>query len=322
MREHPALVVCSVPSTVRERSGFLFTISAYLLWGGFPIFFVLLSHVNPFETVAWRTIWSLIFAAFLVLIARQWGSLRRLFRYPKTVAALALSGVLLYLNWVGYVYATATAQIIETSLGYFINPFVTIALGLIFRRERLTRFQWVALAIAALAVIQLTISYGRLPWIALLLAFSFGFYGFVKKQAAEDVDVAVGMTVETLAVLPIAIIQLAIVATLTGEFIGPEPSVGIATLLALSGPVTIIPLLLFAAGTKRIPLIYVGFIQFLTPVLSFLFAYLVMHEPMPISRWIGFIGIWVAIAVLIVDFSVRLRKPARTRAAEAIAYDS
>lgn len=307
---------------MRERSGFLFTITAYFLWGGFPIFFVLLSHVNPFETVAWRTVWSLIFAALLVLIARQWGSLRRIFRHPKTVAALALSGVLLYLNWVGYVYATATEQIIETSLGYFINPFVTIALGLIFRQEKLTRFQWIALAIAALAVIQLTVSYGQLPWIALLLAFSFGFYGFVKKQAAADVDIAVGMTVETLAVLPIAIIQLIIVVALTGQFIGPDPSVGTAVLLALSGPVTIIPLLFFAAGTKRIPLIYVGFIQFLTPVLSFLFGYLVMHEPMPLSRWIGFIGIWLAIVLLIIDFTVRMRKPSRASVAKAIPYDS
>lgn len=299
---------------MRERSGFLFTIAAYFLWGGFPIFFVLLSHVNPFETVAWRTIWSLIFAALLVLVARQWKSLRAVLRQPKTVAALALSGVLLYLNWVGYVYATATEHIIETSLGYFINPFVTIALGFIFRGERLTRFQWIAIVIAALAVIQLTVSYGQLPWIALLLAFSFGFYGFVKKQAAEDVDVAVGMMVETLAVLPIAILQLILVVALTGEFIGPNPNVGTATLLALSGPVTVIPLLLFAAGTKRIPLIYVGFIQFLTPVLSFLFGYIVMHEPMPLSRWIGFIGIWIAIAILIIDFTVRLRGPARVSA--------
>lgn len=304
---------------MRERSGFFFTVGAYLLWGGFPVFFVLLSAVNPFETVAWRTIWSLVFAALIVLVARNWTQVWSVVRAPKTFWFLALAGALLYINWLVFVYATVTNHILETSLGYFINPFVTIALGLIFRREHLTRLQWIALIIAAGAVVQLSIGYGQPPWFALILAASFGFYGFVKKQHAGRVDAAVGMTVETVAVLPIAIVQLILVAVFTGSIAGFGGSPSTTMLLMLSGPVTIIPLLLFAAGTKRLPLIYVGFIQFLTPVLSFLFGYLIMNEPMTTSRWVGFIIIWVAITVLIVDFVLRLRRTSPADAPAVVA---
>lgn len=294
---------------MRERSGFFFTVTAYFLWGGFPAFFVLLSAVNPFETVAWRTFWSFVFAAVVVVLSGKWSQVREVLRTPKTFWYLALAGLLLFNNWTFFVIATVTEHILETSLGYFINPFVTIALGMIFLKERLTALQWIALSIAAAAVLQLSIAYGEPPWFAIILALSFGLYGFVKKQHAKHVDASVGMTVETLAVLPLALILLGLVFLFTGEFVFFQGDISLSILLILSGPVTVFPLMLFAAGTKRLKLIYVGFIQFLTPTLYFLFAYFVMNEPMSLSRWIGFIIIWVAITVLIIDFVLRMRRP-------------
>lgn len=300
---------------MRERSGFLFTIGAYLFWGGFPAFFVLLSAVDPFEVIPWRTFSSLAFSLLIVAVMRTWGQLGRALRNPRSFWFLALAGVLLYANWQAFVWATVNGNIIETSLGYFINPFITILLGVIFRGEKVSRLQWVALAVASLAVLVLSFSYGQLPWLALFLAITFALYGFIKKQVAEDIDVAVGMTVETLPMVPFAVIQMVLIGQFIGAFTALQGDAHLVVLLVLSGPVTIIPLLMFAAGTKRLPLIYVGFIQFLTPVFSFIFGYYVMHEPMPAERWAGFIIVWVALAILIVDIVRRMR--ARASASQA-----
>lgn len=292
---------------MRERSGFLFTIGAYLFWGGFPAFFVLLSSVDAFEIIPWRTLWSLVFSLLVVLAMRNWRQLWQTLSTPRTFWFLALAGVLLYVNWQTFVWATVNGDIIETSLGYFINPFVTILLGVVFRGERIRRLQWTALGVALIAVLVLSVSYGHPPWLALLLAFSFGFYGFVKKQTAQDIDAAVGMTVETIALVPVAIIQLFLIWHFSGALTALSAGFDINLLLALSGPVTVIPLLMFAAGTKRLPLVYVGFIQFMTPVLSFLYGYFVMHEAMSLARWAGFIIVWIALVILLVDIARRMR---------------
>lgn len=294
---------------MRERSGFFYTFGAYLFWGAvFPVFFAALSSVNAFEIVPVRTFSSLVFAALIVLVSRSWPQVVSVFRSPQLLGALALAGGLLYVNWQTYVYATTHGHIIEASLGYFINPFVTILLGVFIRHERLTRLQWVSLGIASVAVIVLTINYGQLPWLALLLSLSFGFYGFVKKQRASSVDASVGMTVETIVMLPVAVIQLLVLMFTTGQLSAFSQGLDMNLLLLASGPVTIFPLILFAAGTKRLPLIYVGFIQFLTPILTFLYGYLFMHEAMPVARWVGFIIIWIALVVLAVDLVRRMRK--------------
>lgn len=292
---------------MRERSGFLFTIGAYLVWGAFPAFFVLLNSVNAFEVTSWRAISSLIFSLVVVLAMRNWRQLWHALSTPRTFWFLALAGVLLYANWQAFVWAVGHGDIIETSLGYFINPFVTILLGVVFRGERIRTLQWTALGVAFLAVLVLSVSYGQPPWIALLLAFTFGFYGFVKKQAVEDVDAAVGMTVETTVMLPAAIIQLFVIWHFSGTLAAFTASGDINLFLALSGPVTMIPLMMFAAGAKRLPLVYVGFIQFLSPILGFLFGYFVMHEAMPPARWAGFIIVWIALVILLVDIARRMR---------------
>ena len=288
------------------------------MWGGFPAFFVLLNSVDTLEIVPIRTLWALVFAFIIVAFAKSWAQVRTVFRTPRLFWFSALAGGLLYLNWMAFVFAVQTDHIIETSLGYFINPFVTIALGVWFRGERLSRLQWVAVSIAALAVIVLSVGYGQLPWIALTLAFSFGLYGFIKKQHAEGIDAPVGMFFETVAVVPIVIVQLVLVQYFSGTLAVFTDGLWINVLLALSGLITLSGLLLFAAGTKRLPLISVGFIQFLSPVLTFLFGYFVMGEDMSLARWIGFIAVWAGIAILLFDIVQRMRnRSARQRSITA-----
>lgn len=311
---HPTLTAfkgqrgVSIASSVRERSGFLYMVSAYLVWGMFPAFFVLLSAVNPLESVPWRAIWSFVFSTVLVLATGRWRQLVGVLKNKRQFGFLALSGLLLLLNWQTFVYGAVSGHIIETSLGYFINPFLTIALGVIFLKERMRPIQWLAVSIAFLAVIELTVAYGQLPWIALVLALSFGLYGFVKSKAVEAVDPTVGMSVETLTMFPFALVQLVIftlVATTT-----PAVFMGLSTnlLMMASAPLSILPLILFAAGAKRLPLIYIGFIQFMTPILSFLIGYVVMGEPMSAARWVGFIIVWLGVLLLIIDMAIRARR--------------
>lgn len=298
---------------MRDRLGLFYTVSAYLVWGGFPAFFVLLNSVDTLEIVPIRTLWALVFALIIVVFAKSWAQVRTVFRTPRLFWFSALAGGLLYLNWTAFVFAVQTDHIIETSLGYFINPFVTIALGVLFRGERLSRLQWVAVSIAAVAVIVLSVGYGQLPWIALTLAFSFGLYGFIKKQHAEGIDAPVGMFFETVAVVPIVIVQLVLVQYFSGTLAVFTDGLWINVLLALSGLITLSGLLLFAAGTKRLPLIYVGFIQFLSPVLTFLFGYFVMGEDMSLARWIGFVAVWAGIAILLFDIVQRMRSRSARR---------
>lgn len=275
------------------------------------MFFASLSAVSTFEIVPIRMFSSLFFALAIVLVSRSWPALKAVLRSKYTFGMLALAGFLLYINWQSYVYAIVNQHVIEASLAYFINPFVTILLAVVFRRERLSSPQRVALAVAAVAVIVLTASYGALPWLALVIAFSFGFYGFVKKQVAGNIDAAVGMTVETIALIPLALIQLVVIFLVSGQVVAFSMGLSTQLLLLLSGPVTIVPLILFAAGTKRLPLVYVGFVQFLTPVLTFIYGYFVAHEPMPPARWVGFAIIWVALVILTIDLvrGMRAKQP-------------
>lgn len=277
------------------------------MWGAFPAFFVLLNSVNPLEVVPMRTLWALLFAAAIVAVTRKWQQVIAVIRSPRVFGYSVLAGALLYVNWLTFVFAVQTDHIIETALGYFINPFVTIVLGVVFRAERLSRLQWIAVSIAGIAVLVLTLSYGQLPWIALTLALSFGFYGFVKKQHAEAVDAPVGMFLETFGLLPIVVAQLIVLRFIVGPLAFETRGLWINVLLALSGLITLVLLLFFAAGTKRLPLTYVGFLQFAAPILSFLFGYLVMGEEMSITRWVGFVAVWLAITVLLFDIVRRMR---------------
>ncbi len=288
-------------SVAPGRSGIWYGLGAYGLWGVLPGFFLLLAPAGPFEIVAFRIIWSLVFCALLLTVTRSWRPLLAAMRTPRVLFMFGLAGVLIYINWQVFVLATVTGHILESSLGYFINPLVTILLGVVFLREHLRITQWVAVGLSFVAVIVLTINYGQLPWMSLVLAFSFGFYSFVKNRMGRNVDAVTGLTLETLWLTPVAIVILILVAV-----VGPGVSFGTsgvphALWLASSGIVTAVPLLLFAAAARRVSLVTLGLTQYVAPVLQFLFAVLVMHEPMPAARWLGFVMVWIALVIITVD---------------------
>ncbi|WP_395246056.1 EamA family transporter RarD [Agromyces sp. MMS24-K17] len=294
-----------------SRSGLAFAVSAYLLWGILPIYFIALAPTGPFELVAWRILLSLVFCAILLAVTRAWRALWALLRDRRIVLTMGVAGVLIYVNWQTYVYAALNDQVVEASLGYFINPIVTVFLGVLVLRERLNPTQWVAVGISIVAVVVLAVGYGALPWIALVLAFSFGLYGLIKKRVGPRVDAVSGLTLETAWLAPVAVVQLVLVAATTGLTMGTVSGWHTALLLS-AGAVTAVPLLLFAAASRRLPLIQMGFIQYFAPFIQFLVGVVVLGEPMPPERWIGFGLVWVALVILAVDLARGARAARRT----------
>ncbi|PTT17475.1 EamA family transporter RarD [Microbacterium sp. HMWF026] len=287
--------------------GALYALGAYLLWGVLPIYFLQLKPTGAFEVVAWRIVFAFVFCLLLLTVLRAWPAFLRIVRQPRLMGLTALAGVLIYVNWQTYLYGALNEHVIETSLGYFINPIVTVLLGVIVLRERLRVLPWVAVGIAVLAVVIIVVGYGSFPWIALTLAFSFGVYGLVKKQIGPSVDAVSGLTLESFWLLPVAGIQLAVVASTTGITLGTAGPVH-TILLLLAGAVTAVPLLLFASGARRVPLTVIGLLQFIAPILQFIIGVWVLHEPMTTERWIGFGLVWVALVVLSVDSLVAARR--------------
>lgn len=283
-----------------SRSGLFYAIGAYALWGVLPIYFIALEPTGPFEIVAWRVLFSLVFCALIIAVTRAWRPFAILVRDRRVVLTMGLAGLLIFVNWQTYVYATLSGQVVEAALGYFINPIVTVLLGVIVLRERLNATQWVAMGISVVAVIVLAVGYGQLPWIALVLAFSFGLYGLIKKRVGPKVDAVSGLTLETAWLAPLAVVQLVFVGMTTGLTIGTAGAWH-TVLLVSAGAVTAVPLLLFAAAARRLPLIYMGFIQYFAPFIQFLVGVFVLHEPMPPERWIGFGLVWLALIVLTFD---------------------
>ncbi len=297
------------------RSGLLFGLAAYLLWGAMPVYFLLMHPAGAFEIVAWRIVFSLVFCVILLAVTRGFGRFRGVLADRRAVASFALAGVLIWVNWTIYVLATTTGQVVEAALGYFINPIVTILLGVIVLRERLRVPQWVAIGVSAVAVVVIAVEAGVLPWISLVLAASFGGYGLVKKRLGR-VDPVSGLTLETAWLIPVAVTELIVVGVTSGLAFG---TAGVATtlLLASTGVGTAVPLLLFAASTRRLPLSVVGFLQYLTPILQLTIGVAVLHEPMTSGRWIGFGLVWLALVVLVGE-SVqhgrgRVRRPVAVR---------
>ena len=283
-----------------SRSGLAFAIGAYGLWGFLPVYFIALAPSDPLEIVGWRVLLSLVFCGLLIAVTRAWRHFGVLMRDRSVVLTMGLAGLLIFVNWQTYVYATLHNQVVEAALGYFINPIVTVFLGVLVLRERLNLTQWIAVGISIVAVVVLAIGYGRLPWIALVLAFSFGFYGLIKKRVGPRVDAISGLTIETVWLAPLAVVQLVFVGMTTGLTIGTV-SPWHTTLLLSAGAVTAVPLLLFAAASRRLPLIYMGFIQYFAPFIQFLVGVVVLQEPMPPERWVGFGLVWVALGVLTFD---------------------
>jgi len=278
-----------------QRSGVLLGIGAFAWWGLCPGFFPLLLPAGSIEILAHRIVWSAICMVLVLVAARRLGDLRRL--GVRTWLQLAAASVLIAINWGIYIYAATHGHVVDAALGYFINPLLTVALGVLAFREHISRWQLIALALAVVAVVVLTLEVGEPPYLAVALALSFALYGVVKKVVKADPRVSVA--VETLISLPLACGYLVTLQSLgQGHFLnhGSWHTV----LLVLAGPVTAIPLLLFAAAAQRLPLVTMGLLFYLNPGLQMAWGVLVGHEPMPVGRWIGFGLIWVALAVLTV----------------------
>jgi chloramphenicol-sensitive protein RarD len=282
-----------------ERAGTFYGFAAYLLWGSFPLFFLLLEQAGAVEILAHRIVWSLVAVAVILALGRNIGSLIAVIRDRRRLLLIAVAALLIALNWGVFIYAVNSDRVIESSLGYFITPLVSAAFGVFVFRERLRPRQIAALGLGAVAVGVLTVDYGQLPWIALTLALSFGSYGLVKKLAG--VGAVESLALETLILLvPALAFVFALQASGDATF-AASGSTDVTLLLIACGPVTAVPLLLFGAAVTRTRLTVMGMLQYITPVLQFLVGLLVVGEPMPTSRWIGFALVWVALAVLSVD---------------------
>ena len=293
-----------------KTKGIGYGLSAYLIWGSFPLVIAMLSFADPFEIVVWRVIFGFAFGLVVILVTRKFSEYLSVFKQPRQLLWISLAAVVIYINWQVYVYAVADNHVLEASLGYFINPLVTIALATIFLKEKLNVLQWVAVGLGGVAVLILTFNYGQPPVIALTLALSFGIYGLAKNRLGGKVSALSSFTVETTLLLPLGIVQLVVLAGMMQiqfGYAGLAPSLG----LAAYGVLTAIPLLLFGAAAKRVPLSYIGFMQYLTPTLQFLLGLIVFQEPMPAARWLGFAMVWFALSILSFDALRQLRNRSR-----------
>lgn len=295
----------------REVSrGTVFGLAAYLVWGTFPFYFHALAPAGPWEIVAHRILWSLVFCLIVLLVRRDLRWLPALLRQRRIVAGLAVAACVVAVNWGVYVGAVLSGHTRDAALGYFLNPLITVALGVVLLREPLRRLQGVAVGIGGIAAAYLTVVGGTVPVIALTLALSFASYGLAKKRVGANLPALHGLTIETAVLAPVAAGLLGPLAGPLAEAFGAVSvgwgSPGHAALLVCSGPITAIPLLLFAAAARRVPLVTIGLLQFSTPVLQ-LIASLVLGEQVSAHEWVGFVIVWVALAVLTVD-ALRARR--------------
>ncbi len=276
------------------NKGILAGIGAYTLWGLFPIYWRLLEEVPAIEILAHRMVWSLVFVAVLLTVQKDWRWLRETSHNRRTMLTYTLAAILLSINWFTYIWAVNAGYVVEASLGYFINPLVNFLLGVIFLGEKLRAGQVAAVILAALGVVYLTVSYGSLPWISLVMAFTFGMYGLIKKTA--PLESMHGFSLETMVLfLPALFFLLYREATGVGGFV--HQGTAVTLLLILAGPVTSIPLLLFGYSARRIPLSMLGFIQYIAPTLQFMLGVFVYTEPFPPARLVGFSIIWLALLI-------------------------
>ncbi|EWT00013.1 permease [Intrasporangium oryzae NRRL B-24470] len=280
--------------------GTLLGLAAYGMWGLFPLYFDALKPAGAWEILANRILWTLLFCLLLLAVRRDVGWVRPLLGRPRLLGGTAVAAVLIAVNWVVYVGAVTAGNTSEAALGYFLNPLVTVALGVIVLRERLRVLQWVAVGIGVVAGVYLAVAGGRVPWIALTLALTFALYGLTKKKIGVSLEALHGLTVETVVLAPAAVVILLVVGAGSGLAFGQHGATH-TTLLVLSGVVTALPLLCFAAAARRIPLVTIGLIQFITPVMQLLCAVVLLGEQMPAERWIGFGIVWLALVVLTVD---------------------
>lgn len=312
--EEPAIAGTQGPAGTEADRGIMFGLAAYGMWGVFPIYFKALDPAGALEILAHRVVWSLLvcMVAWMVLRDRSW--VRPLVAVPGRLLLLALAAFLLAINWGVYIYAVTIDNVVETSLGYFINPLVLVLMGVLILHERLRPLQWAAVGIGTLAVLVITWDYGRPPWIALALAFSFATYGFIKKKVGPVIEALPSMTVETIVLAPVAGGMLLWIER-SGEGTFTVDAPWHPVLLMASGVFTTAPLLCFAAAARRVPLTTMGLMQFLAPVLQLLIGVIVFGEHVPALRWAGFVLVWVALGMLTADSLARARRRAQVRAA-------
>ncbi len=298
----------SSPGLRHSTQGLVYGLTAYGIWGFFPLFFNLMRDVDPPQVLMHRVIWSCLFVALLLTLRRAWQPVRQAIRNKSLLAAMLLSSLLISINWLIFIYAISQQQVLSSSLGYFLTPLVSVALALVFLGEKLDRYRALAIALAAAAIGWQIISLGELPWISLGLATSFGIYGLVRKQA--PVDTLTGLFLETLILAPVAALYWVWLAEQgSSQFL--TQGYDISLLLIASGVVTALPLLAFAAAAKRLSLIAVGFMMYINPTLQFLTAVWLFHEPFSQDQRISFSMIWLGLVV----FSIGALKkmPRRTR---------
>ena len=281
-----------------EKSlGLIFGLSAYLLWGLFPLYWPLLKPASAYEIVAHRAIWTLVFCLVVLAFHKKLRKTISRIRERKIFFGLLATSALISVNWIVYIWATNAGHVVEASLGYYINPLVIIAFGVLLLKEKMRLGQWIAVGIATVGVAVLTIDYGRLPWIALALAISWGSYGVIKKVL--DLGALEGLTIETmLSFIPYAAFLLILQSNGTGQF---GHHWGLSALLISAGAITAIPLLLFNGSTTRLPYTVIGLLQYITPTIQFSIGVWVRHEEMSAARWAGFAIIWCALIALAID---------------------
>jgi chloramphenicol-sensitive protein RarD len=268
-----------------------------MLWGLFPLYWPLLEPASPLEIVAHRAVWTLVFCAVVLVVLKQMRSTIAILKNPRVMLGLLSTTVLISINWITYIWATNNGHVVEAALGYYINPLIIIAFGVILLREKMRPLQWVAVAIAAIGVLILTIDYGRLPWVAIALATSWGTYGLIKKKLG--LGALEGLAIETLiSLIPYSIYLFTLARNGTGQF---GSNWGLTTLLISAGAITAIPLLLFNGSTTRLPYSTIGLLQYITPTIQFSIGVWVRHEDMPAARWVGFVVIWLALVTLGTD---------------------
>jgi chloramphenicol-sensitive protein RarD len=281
----------------KNKLGLLFGVSAYSLWGAFPLYWPLLEPANPLEIVSHRAVWTLVFCFIVLAATKALKSTLVTLKRPTVAVKLFLSSLLISINWLVYIWATNNEHVVEASLGYYINPLIIIGFGVIFLKEKMRPLQWAAVSIATLGVLVLTFDYGRLPWIALALAVSWGSYGLIKKQLG--LGALEGLAIETFISSFFYLAYLIYIGDQgTGQF---GQSWGLTALLISAGAVTAIPLLLFNGSTNRLPFTTIGLLQYITPTLQFSIGVWVLNEDMPTARWIGFLIIWAALVALAID---------------------
>lgn len=299
-----------------QRRGLLLGASAYAMWGLFPLYWPLLKPAGAVEILAHRVVWSMVTMLVLTLVLGRLSRLRAIVRTPRTLALLSVAAVVIAFNWGGFIYGVNAGRVVEVSLGYFINPLVTVLLGVVVLGERLRRLQWAALALAAVAVVVLTVDYGHPPWIAFLLAFSFGSYGLAKKQA--DVGAVESLTFETVVLLPLALGWLVFLGA-TGQGGFTAHGTGHGLLLVTTGLVTAIPLICFGAAATRVSMTTIGLLQYLTPTLQFILGLVVFHEAMTPVKWVGFALVWAALVLVTTETLHHHQRGRLARSAESVA---